>query len=232
MDKIGIIVAMDVELSFLLEALESPVKAVISGMDFYEGEIRGNSVVIARSGIGKVCAAICAQTMIREFMPGCIIVGGIAGAIQNLPHGSVVIGDKLVQHDFILNAFGYEDGFLPALKKCYMESDPGLAEALIQAAMSLDLCVYRGIIASGDCFVNTQEKKDYILNTYHAAACEMEGAAIAQVCEMNRLPYCVIRCISDSGDEQANEDIESNEMMASSGSASVILKYLEGLNND
>lgn len=232
MDKIGIIVAMDVELSFLLEALESPVKAVISGMDFYEGEIRGNSVVIARSGIGKVCAAICAQTMIREFIPGCIIVGGIAGAIQNLPYGSVVVGDKLVQHDFILNAFGYEDGYLPALKKTYLESDHGLAEALIQAAMSLDVFVFRGVIASGDCFVNTQSKKEYILNTYHAAACEMEGAAIAQVCEMNRLPYCVIRCISDSGDEQANEDIESNEMMASSGSAAVILQYLEGLKND
>lgn len=232
MHKIGIIVAMDVEIDYLRAALKNPVHTHISGMDFYEGSLQGVPVVLACSGIGKVCAAMCAQTMILRFNPDSIIGGGIAGGLIKLPHGGLVIGDKMLQHDFILSAFGYEDGYLPSLKTVYISADTQMVKDMIGTALSLGIPYSVGPIASGDCFVNTSEKKEYITNTYQAVACEMEGAAIAQVCAMNEIPFCVIRCISDSADESANDDIESNEELASHGSAILILGYIKRISHE
>lgn len=232
MGKIGIILAMDVEIDYLRVVLNNPVHTHISGMDYYEGNLQGVPVVLARCGIGKVCAAMCAQTMILRFNPDCIIGGGIAGALVKLPHGGLVIGDKMLQHDFILNAFGYEDGYLPSLKTVYISADTQMVKDMIDTALTLGIPYSVGPIASGDCFVNTSDKKQYITDTYQAIACEMEGAAIAQVCAMNELPFCVIRCISDSADESANEDIEINENLASHGSANLILGYIKRISHE
>lgn len=230
--KIGIILAMDVEIDYLRAVLNNPVHTQISGMDFYEGNLQGVPVVLARSGIGKVCAAMCAQTMILRFDPNCIIGGGIAGGLIKLPHGGLVIGDKMLQHDFILNAFGYEDGYLPSLKTVYIPADAQMVQDMIDTASALGIPYSVGPIASGDCFVNTRDKKKYIVDTYRAIACEMEGAAIAQVCAMNKRPFCVIRCISDSADESADNDIEINEDLASHGSASLILGYIKRISHE
>ncbi|MBO4871840.1 MAG: 5'-methylthioadenosine/adenosylhomocysteine nucleosidase [Lachnospiraceae bacterium] len=224
--KIGIIVAMDVEIDAIRTAMEDCRVSVVSGMTFYEGHIGKQAVVAALSGIGKVCAAMCAQTLILKYHPDEIIGAGIAGGLCELPHGGIVIAKDLVQHDFVLNAFGYEDGYLPSLKKVRIPCDAQIVETMIRASETLGVPCTVGTIASGDCFVNTSEKRNYITETYRAVACEMEGAAIAQVCAMNELPFCVIRCLSDSGDENADDDIETNEAMASSGSAALVLAYL------
>ena len=198
---IGIIVAMDVEMERIEAAMENAKKSKTAGMIFIRGTLFGLPVVAARSGVGKVSAAMCTQAMIDRYHPEQILGAGIAGGLQALKPGEVAIGRDMVQHDFVLNAFGYPDGYLPSVGAIFMPCDAGMVKKMTLAAQRLQIPYAVGTIASGDCFVNTTEKKNYIVSTFHAVACEMEGAAIAQVCTLNQLPFCVIRCISDSGDD-------------------------------
>lgn len=225
--KLGVIVAMDVEMERIEAAMQDAEKQKLSGMIFITGHIAGVPVVAARCGVGKVCAAMCAQRMIDGFAPERILGAGIAGGLKDLKPGQVAIGRDLVQNDFILNVFGYEDGYLPSIGRVHIESDPEMVAGLVRAAEVLGIVYEAGTIASGDTFVNDSEKKRYITETFGAIACEMEGAAIAQVCCMNELPFAVVRCISDSGDENADEDIETNEALSTAGSAAIVLKFIE-----
>ena len=227
MHKIGIICAMDVELNAIRQSMENPVHSIVSHMHFYEGMIHGKDVVAACSGIGKVCAAICAQTLIIHFHAEEILCGGIAGALGDQSHGSIVIADQLVQHDFDLASFGYHHGYLPTLGVKYIPTDAHIRTKMIQAAQSLHMSYQVGMIASGDRFIDSAQLKQAILDRFPAIACEMEGASVAQVCYMNQIPFCVIRCISDSSDESAGDHSEVNERMASDGAAALILAYLE-----
>ncbi len=227
--KIGVIVAMEVEMEKIREAMDHVRKRSVSGMDFYEGTISGKTVVAARCGVGKVCAAMCAQTMILKYKPDCILGAGIAGSLQGLAIGGVAVADQLVQHDFDLTAFGYPAGYLPAVRRPELITDPEMTETLLQLAAGLGFPKAAGTIVSGDSFISSREQKDRILAAFPSAvACEMEGAAIAQVCVMNRLPFCVIRCISDNGDEASKEDYPAHEAMASAGSATMVLAYIRG----
>ena len=219
--------AMDVELEYILGSMDSYRHIKFSGMDFYEGVLGNKSVVAARGGIGKVCAAICAQTLIIHFQVNEILCGGIAGALDSLPHGSLVIADQLVQHDFNLSSFGYYHGYLPSLGLKYIPTDDTIRARMIRAAESLKLVYKVGMIASGDRFIDSSALKQDILKNFPAIACEMEGAAIAQACYMNQIPFCVIRCISDSSDEEAGSHSEMNEKMASDGAAALIKAYME-----
>ena len=225
--RIGIIVAMDVEMEKIEAAMENAKKSKVAGMIFIRGTLFGIPVVAARSGVGKVSAAMCTQAMIDRYHPEQILGAGIAGGLKDLKPGGVAVGRDMVQHDFVLNAFGYPDGYLPSVGTIFMQCDPDMVRKLTRAAQLLKVPYAVGTIASGDCFVNTTEKKNYIVSTFHAIACEMEGAAIAQVCTLNQLPFCVIRCISDSGDESADTDIEVNEAISTAGSAALVLKYAE-----
>ena len=231
MRKIGIICAMDVELDAIRRSMETPVHTEVSHMHFYEGFIHGQSVVAACSGIGKVCAATCAQTLVIHFQVDEILCGGIAGALVSMPHGSMAIADQLVQHDFDLASFGYHHGYLPTLGVKYIPTDVNIRRKMIQAAQTLGVTYQLGMIASGDRFIDSSALKQEILDRFPAIACEMEGGAIAQVCYMNQVPFCVIRCISDSSDESAGDHSEINEKMASDGAAALILEYLREAEN-
>ncbi len=225
---IGVIVAMEVELSSIRNAMTNAEHTRISGMDYYRGMIDGKAVVTARCGIGKICAAICAQTMIREFAPRCILGAGIAGSLQGLPIGGIAIADQMAQHDFDLVDFGYEPGYIPALKSVYCQADPKMTETLNTLAEEMNIPHSGGTIISGDCFISKEAKKKQLIKDFpSAAACEMEGAAIAQVCCMNDLPFAVIRAISDNGDEASHEDYPAHEAMASETSARMVLAFIE-----
>ncbi len=226
--RTGIIVAMDVEIARIKENMSGCRKKQISGMDFYEGRIDGTAVVAARCGIGKVCAAMCAQTMILKYRPDRILGAGIAGSLKGLPIGGVAIAKNLVQHDFDLVSFGYPIGYIPAVKSPYLFCSDEMVTALEKTADSLGYVHDVGTIVSGDCFVSSIAQKQKIIDSIpEAIACEMEGAAIAQVCVMNGIPFCVIRCISDNGDENSKDDYPAHEALASAGSAEMILKYLQ-----
>ena len=227
--KIGVIVAMEVEMEKIREAMDHYRKRSVSGMDFYEGTIDGQIVVAARCGVGKVCAAMCAQTMILQYKPACILGAGIAGSLQGLAIGGVAVADQLSQNDFDLTAFGYPAGYLPALKQSGIATDPDMRENLLKLAAQQGLPSASGTIVSGDSFIASKFQKEKILRDFpNAIACEMEGAALAQVCAMNRIPFCVIRCISDNGDEASKEDYPAHEAMAAAGSAAMVLAFIKG----
>nr|MBQ6242884.1 5'-methylthioadenosine/adenosylhomocysteine nucleosidase [Lachnospiraceae bacterium] len=224
---VGVIVAMEVELNTIRNAMEDPGHVRISGMDFYQGTVNGRPVVTARCGVGKVCAAICAQTMIREYAPQCILGAGIAGSLQGLPIGGVAVADALAQHDFDLVAFGYPLGYIPALKSEYCSTDRGMIDTLTELAEEMSVSYACGTIVSGDSFISSDTKKQQLIRSFpNAVACEMEGAAIAQVCCMNGIPFAVIRAISDNGDEDSKEDYPAHEAMAADVSARMVLAFI------
>lgn len=229
---IGIIGAMASEVEILKSRLKEGKTSEIAGVVFYQGKLEGKPVVIAQCGIGKVCAAVCAQAMIDRFQVGCVINTGVAGGLHpSLAVGDIVISTDAVQHDFDLTAFGYVKGYMSngdGKSPTRYKADPELA-ALFKAAADevLDENKYiEGTIASGDIFVDDSALKKELIERFGAAAAEMEGAAIAQAAAANRVPFVVIRSISDLAENEANVSFEEFERKAAEISSSIVLGML------
>ena len=198
---IGLIGAMDIEIQTIKEDMNVISAKNIVGLDFYMGTLNGQSIVLVRSGWGKVNAAVCTQILIDMYAVDMIINIGVAGAIApDLHIGDTVISDDLVQHDFDTTAVGDEISSVIGSKTCYFKADDQLIKLAFDAARSLDLNVCMGRVASGDKFVSSPEEKERIWKIFKAKCCEMEGAAIAQTCFLNKIPFVVLRSISDNAD--------------------------------
>ena len=207
---IGIIGAMRVEIEALKNSLEGAETITISGIDYYRGMLDGQKVVAAVSGVGKVFAAVCAQTMILRFGVEAIINTGVAGGIaKDISLGDFVIASKLCQHDMDTSGVGDPKGLVSGINKVYFETEPRYREAALKAAEKLGFRAQIGTIASGDQFVCDAERKHWIRDFFGAAAVEMEGAAIAQVCFINEIPFVVIRAISDDASGYAPVSYDS-----------------------
>ena len=229
---IGIIGALDIELERLIGAMQGPVHREISGVPFTCGRLLGTDVVIARAGVGKVNAAVCAQTMALIYEPELIINSGVSGALSpDLRVGDVVIGTDVVQHDVDTTAMGDEPGFVSTVDRLSFPLDNFASTAIAAAAEELGIRAVRGRIASGDQFVASTERKEEIVRLFSAVTCEMEAGAIAHVCFLNRVPCAVIRCISDGGNEEAPMSYEEFLPLAAKNSAELTLAYLKSLQN-
>jgi len=194
--KIGIIFALKEELDALLKVLTLNKQYEIFDLTFYECELDNKEIVLVESGIGKVNSARTTQILIDNMKVDYIFNIGVAGAINpGVSVCDVVIGEKLVQHDFDVTPFNYEKGQIPNVGK-FIESD----EYLVNLARDIitDSKVHTGVIASGDIFVNDPKMSNKINTKFNALCCEMEGASIAQVCYLSHIPFLVIRSISDS----------------------------------
>ena len=155
-------------------------------------------MVIAKCGIGKVFASVCAQTMIMEFSPSVIINTGVAGSlVKGFNVLDVAIATDVVQHDMDTSAIGDPIGLISGINKINIEASKKVIEALKIASESFSQRVVMGIIASGDKFVSKKNEKDAIYSSFGAIACEMEGASIGQECYVNSIPFGVLRVISD-----------------------------------
>lgn len=229
---IGIIGALDIELERLIGAMQEPVHREISGVPFTCGRLLGTDVVIARAGVGKVNAAVCAQTMALIYEPELIINSGVSGALSpDLRVGDVVIGTDVVQHDVDTTAMGDEPGFVSTVDRLSFPLDNFASTAIAAAAEELGIRAVRGRIASGDQFVASTERKEEIVRLFSAVTCEMEAGAIAHVCFLNRVSCAVIRCISDGGNEEAPMSYEEFLPLAAKNSAELTLAYLKSLQN-
>ena len=229
---IGIIGALDIELERLIGAMQEPVHREISGVPFTCGRLLGTDVVIARAGVGKVNAAVCAQTMALIYEPELIINSGVSGALSpDLRVGDVVIGTDVVQHDVDTTAMGDEPGFVSTVDRLSFPLDNFASTAISAAAEELGIRAVRGRIASGDQFVASTERKEEIVRLFSAVTCEMEAGAIAHVCFLNRVPCAVIRCISDGGNEEAPMSYEEFLPLAAKNSSELTLAYLKSLQN-
>ena len=214
---LGIIGAMEVEVKELREMMENPQAQTVAGMTFYQGTIKGKEVVVVRSGIGKVNAGICSQILVDRYQVEGIINTGIAGSLRNeINIGDIVLATVAVQHDVDATGFGYPIGEIPQMGIKEFPADEklrALAEACSKKA-NPDVQVFCGRVASGDQFISSKEKKNWIQENFYAYCTEMEGAAIAQAAYLNNIPYLVVRAISDKADDSANMDYSEFEAKA------------------
>lgn len=225
---IGLIGAMVPEVEALQQQLNNSKVTTISGIEFHTGTLGGTEVVIAKCGIGKVFAALCAQTMIVTFHPEVIINTGVAGALHPaLSVGDVVIGAQVVQHDMDTTPFGDPLGMISGLNIVEIPACPITADGLQKAVNDLGYTAMVGTIASGDQFLSDPAKKQSIYDHFGALGVEMEGAAIGQVCYVNKVPFGVLRVISDSANGDGAMEYSEFLPMAANRSTNVIHKFLQ-----
>ena len=222
---IGIIGAMDIEVNGIISKMESTETKILGGISFTKGKIFGKNVVVSKCGIGKVFASMCAQTMILEYSPSCIINSGVAGTLTDtLNIFDAVIATSVVQHDMDTSPLGDPKGLISGINIVQISSDDDVSSALENAANELSVNTVRGIIASGDQFIASAERKKEIRDTFTASACEMEGAAIGQVCYVNNVPFAVMRTISDGKGEAL--DYMTFSVAAAEKSIQIIERFL------
>ena len=207
---LGIIGAMQVEVSTLKQCMTEQEARTISGMEFVKGRLDGREVVAVVCGEGKVAAAVCAQTLILEYKVDAVINTGVAGTLcDELGIKDVAISKDVVQHDMDVTALGLPLGQVPSVDVLKFPADAKMAAALEQAVRESG-CNYRvGTIASGDMFLHTAERKQFIVEHFGAIAGEMEGASIGQVCYLNKVPFVVLRTISDDASGHAPASFET-----------------------
>ena len=220
----GIICAMEIEARKIIAEMSGATTDVIAGGKYVHGELYGKEAVVAVCGIGKVNSAVCAQTMIIKYSPDEVINVGVAGALTgDLRVLDVVVSTDLVQHDFDVTSIGYEPGLIPGRKEVGFKASDRIVKKLCKALDNTGVRYVTGRIASGDVFVDTDEARRSIAGKFGAAACEMEGAAVAQVCAINGVEFAVLRAISDSGEGDYRVFAER----AADNSARVICEYMK-----
>lgn len=206
--KIGIIGAMDIEVLYLQNQMKDCVPQVKNGYQFFTGKIHGKEVVLLKSGIGKVSAAIGATILIKDFGVSSVLnIGSSGGVATGLNIGDVVVSTKIAYHDFDLTVFGYEYGQVPN-RPLFFEPNQQLLQ-LIQSSTDVTerFGVKYGLIVSGDQFVHGQEHLKQIISHFdNILALDMESACIAQTCYTFEIPFIIMRTVSDFVDKNAHEE--------------------------
>ena len=232
MRNIGIIVAMQEELEEILKIMEETKKKEIYDITYIEGKVGENNIIITLSGIGKVNAARTTQILIDKLNVECIINVGSAGALNPILNiGDIVIGNKLIQHDFDITAFNHKKGYITGVGD-YLECNEDLVKQFEKITNNIENKEYKtitGIIASGDIFCTEINMKNKIYSKFNAECVEMEGAAIAQVAYLCNIPFIVIRSISDS--PNGNNAIVFDEFvkLASARCAKILKEFFKNL---
>lgn len=227
---IGIIGAMDREIKLLRDRMSDVKELRHLHLDFYFGEIRQKEVVVVKSGVGKVNAALCTQFLIDKFSPERIICTGVAGGLLDfLKTGDVVVSKDLIQYDVDASVFGHEVGEIPNMGVKVFNADEELVEKTLYTGKKIlkDNKIIKGRILTGDKFVNSRELVEYLVNNFDGFCVEMEGAAIAHVCFLNQIPFVVIRSISDKADGSALLDYKKFVEFASKTSAEIVEGLIE-----
>lgn len=227
---VGIIGAMKEEVQLLKERMEMRGTSNVMGLEFIEGKLGGRDVVLVVCGIGKVNAAVCAQTLIEHFSVTHLVFTGVAGSLNPAINiCDVVVSTDCVQHDFDVTGLGFAPGVIPYMDESFFKADPTMREAALRAVREAapEVRVWEGRIASGDQFVGDAATKDRIVQTFGALCCEMEGAAVAHVAWMGKVPFVVIRAISDKADGSAEMDYPSFMNEAANRSASIVTRLMK-----
>ena len=223
MKKLGIIGAMDIEVAILKEKLENSKATTVGRMQFLEGKLSGLDVVVVQCGVGKVHAAMCAQTLCDRFGVTHLVNTGIAGSLDAaLDIGDVVVSRDAMYHDFDCYHFGYPMGKVPGLDVVAFPADQAMIDQAFAASESLNPGHTKlGRVATGDQFVADKALKNRIIERTSANCTEMEGAAIAQAAYVNGVPFVILRAISDKADDSAQVDYPTFEKKAAEHCAAV-----------
>ncbi len=225
MNKIAIIGAMELEVEELKSKMSVTNILKKAGMEFYEGTLNGASVVIVRSGVGKVNAALCVQILADCFHVTHIINTGVAGSLNaKLDIGDILISKDALHHDVDATIFGYQPGEVPQLGVREFPADENLANLAKTSCerVNPDIHAIIGRVVSGDQFISSKEVKNNLIITYHGDCAEMEGAAIAHGAYLNNIPFVIIRAISDKADDSAEVEYPVFEKAAAIHSAKLV----------
>ncbi len=228
MNKIGIIGAMDEEVSIIKGQMQEVTIRTIASMDFCEGLLKGKKVVVVRCGIGKVNAAVCTQILADLYQVDAVINTGVAGSLRNeIDIADIVLSTDTQQHDVDATGFGYGLGVIPRMESSIFLADQQLITLAKEVCAEVipNVGVHTGRIVSGDQFISDSGKKDWLVENFQGYCTEMEGAAIAQTAFLNQIPFLIIRAISDKADHSAEMAYSEFEEMAIKNT----VKLLNGL---
>lgn len=227
---IGIIGAMDEEIQYLLEHMEDKQEVTVAHSRFVKGELEGKEIVLLKSGIGKVNAAMGTTIMMERFSPEAVINTGSAGGFsERLEVGDLVISSEVVQHDVDVTAFDYEHGQVPGLPTFIPASDK-LVELTAGAVKELNIQYEIGLIATADTFMADQSKVQETRGKFpQMIAAEMEGAAIAQVCHQYDVPFVIIRALSDIAGKDSSVTFDAFLETAAKHAAQLIMKVVKAM---
>ena len=226
---IAIMGAMQEEIEPLLEYFDEVEVVEYAKNKYYKTKYNSFDIVIAYSKIGKVFATLTATTLIEKFGADILLFSGVAGAINpNLKIGDLIVAKGLCQHDLDITAFGHPFGYVPEGEVC-VNADKKLIELSHKVASELGIELKEGILATGDQFVASSQRKEWIGETFGADALEMEGAAVAVVCDALNVPFFILRSISDSADMDAGFDFDEFLKSSAKISADFIIKMVQKL---
>lgn len=227
---IGIIGAMEEEVLALSDMMSDVKVSSTAGMTFKQGKLNGKDVVVVRSGIGKVNAAVCTQILADKYNVDCVINTGVAGSLKNeINIGDIVISSDAIQHDMDATGFGYKLGMIPRMPESIFKADEKLIKLAKEACEKAvpEIGVFVGRVVSGDQFITDKATKKRLIENFAAYCTEMEGAAIAQAAYLNNIPYLVIRAISDKADDSASMDYGEFERRAIENSVKMMITLVE-----
>lgn len=228
--KIGIIGAMEEEVILLKSKMTVTKEWTEAKADFIEGTLDGIEVVLVRSGIGKVNAAITTTLLLAKHDIDLVINTGSAGGIgQGLKIGDVVVSSEMAYHDVDATVFGYVIGQVPQMPARYV-ADVAIVEKVIEAAKKASLTPVKGLIVTSDSFIAGKEATTKIMKNFpDVLAAEMEGAAIAQVCHQFDVPFVIVRAMSDTADEEAGVTFDEFIIEAGKKSALMVMELIHDL---
>ncbi|MCR5694222.1 MAG: 5'-methylthioadenosine/adenosylhomocysteine nucleosidase [Clostridia bacterium] len=225
---VGLIVAMKIEAEEIIKKLTDKASQKISGIEFTRGKLYGTDVVVCVCGIGKVFAGACAEIMVLRYSPDYIINTGVGGTLTDkLGIGDVAIAVSAVQHDMDTTPLGDPRGYIDVIKEVYLKCDERVVSLVEKACAAEKISCVKGTIATGDQFIHSEEKKDEIKSHFEdCVCCDMEGAAVGQICLVNKVPFAVIRAISDNAGGESPADYNAFARTAANNSIKVLEKVL------
>lgn len=234
MNKIGIIGAMQEEVSTLISLMKVEKIVEKASLKFYMGTLEDKNIVVVQCGIGKVNSALCAQILISEFDVDAVVNTGVAGAIHpDLDVKDIVISTEAIQYDVDATSFGYKKGEIPQMESSVFKADELLIETAYKSSIEevkhKGCNIVKGRVVTGDIFISSKELKDELQTVFKGYCGEMEGGAIAHVCSLNKVPFVIIRAMSDKADGSADVTYEEFVVEAAENSKDIVLRMLKSL---
>lgn len=227
---IGIIGAMDEEIALLKSKMTQVTEKKISQIDFYKGKLSGKEIVLMKSGIGKVNAAISTTILHEHFNPSFVINAGSAGGLKEKHSvGDIIISSEVIHHDADATVFNYKLGQIPQMPKTFI-ADNHLINLVKKSVSNLNLPADIGLIGTGDSFIGREDQVNYIkANFPEVVATEMEAVSVAQVCYTYQTPFVIIRALSDIAGKDSSILFEEFLEKAATNSAKVIIETIKQL---
>ncbi len=213
MVRIGVIGAMEEEVSALIRQMKDKEECTIAGMTFCRGSLWNQDAVVVKSGVGKVNIGICTQLMITIFGVDFLINTGVAGGLyKDIQVGDIVISSDALQHDFDCSGHEFARGEIPGMETSVFRADPELVDMAKEACelVNSEIGCYVGRVVTGDQFVYGNDRRKELVDLFDAYCVEMEGGAMAQVAWLNKIPFVIIRAITDKADDTAPGDYNAH----------------------